>query len=355
MDLPTIWFLAVAVLWTGYLVLEGFDFGVGMLVRVLGRDDEADREAALGAIGPVWDGNEVWLIAAVGAMFAAFPAWYAATLSGLYLPVLLVLLGLIVRGVGLEYRHKRSDAAWRARWDLMIALGSLVPAFVWGLVLANLVRGLPTVLSAPGSGQNTVVTASLADLLNGYALLGGVVTTALFLLHGAVFLALKTDGPVRYRARRFALRAVVPVLLVTVAFLAATLALREPSWTGTVAWVSGLALAAAGVALLLGREGWAFTATALSIGGLSVVLFGQLYPSLLPSTTDPAHTLTVANAASAPYTLTVMSWVAAVFLPLVLAYQSWSYWVFRKRLGGARVAPDATSGGPRGTAVPAPR
>jgi cytochrome d ubiquinol oxidase subunit II len=353
MDLPTIWFLAVAVLWTGYLVLEGFDFGVGMLVRAFGRDEE-DREVALGAIGPVWDGNEVWLIAAVGAMFAAFPAWYAATLSGLYVPVLLVLLALIVRGVGLEYRHKRDDAAWKLRWDVGIGIGSLVPAFVWGMVLANLVRGLPTVTTAPGNGANTVVTASLPDLLNGYALLGGVVTTALFLLHGAVFLALKTDGPVRRRAHRFAVRAVVPVLLVTGAFLTATLALRAPSWTTPVAWASGLALALAGFALLLGREGWAFTATATAVGALSVVLFGQLHPELLVSTTDPAHTLTVANAASAPYTLTVMSWVAAVFLPLVLLYQSWSYWVFRRRLGGDRVSPAGTDGS-GGAAVPAPR
>lgn len=344
MDLPTIWFLAVAVLWTGYLVLEGFDFGVGMLLRVLGRSED-DREVTLGAIGPVWDGNEVWLIAAVGAMFAAFPAWYAATFSGFYLPVLLVLLALIVRGVGLEYRAKRDDAAWRLRWDVCIGLGSLVPAFVWGMVLANLVRGLPTIRTAPGNGANTVVTASLGDLTNGYALLGGAVTTSLFLLHGAVFLALKTDGPVRYRARHFAVRAVLPVLLLTVAFLTATLALRDPAWTTPVAWASGLALALAGIAVLLGREGWAFTATALAVGGLSVVLFGQLHPELLVSTTDPAHTLTVANAASAPYTLTVMSWVAVVFLPMVLIYQSWSYWIFRKRLGGERVEPQ----------VPAPR
>ena len=353
MDLPTVWFLAVAVLWTGYLVLEGFDFGVGMLLRAFGRTED-DREVALGAIGPVWDGNEVWLIAAVGAMFAAFPAWYAATFSGFYLPVLFVLLALIVRGVGLEYRAKRDDALWRARWDLMIGLGSLVPSFVWGMVLANLVRGLPTRVTEPGSGANTVVTASPGDLFNGYAVLGGVLTTALFLLHGAVFLALKTDGPVRYRARRFAVRAVLPVLLVTVAFLAATLALRDPSWTTPVAWAAGTALAVAGIALLLGREGWAFTATATAIGGLSVVLFGQLFPELLVSATDPAHTLTVANAASAPYTLTVMSWVAVVFLPLVLGYQAWSYWVFRRRLGGERVEPGGTDG-PAGAAVPAPR
>ncbi|BBG02325.1 MULTISPECIES: cytochrome d ubiquinol oxidase subunit II [Pseudonocardia] len=353
MDLPTVWFLAVAVLWTGYLVLEGFDFGVGMLLRAFGRTED-DREVAIGAIGPVWDGNEVWLIAAVGAMFAAFPAWYAATFSGFYLPVLFVLLALIVRGVGLEYRAKRDDAAWRARWDVLIGVGSLVPSFVWGMVLANLVRGLPTRVTEPGSGANTVVTASLGDLFNGYAVLGGVLTTALFLLHGAVFLALKTDGPVRYRARSFAVRAVLPVLLLTVAFLTATLALRDPSWTTPVAWAAGVALAVAGIALLLGREGWAFTATAATIGGLSVVLFGQLFPGLLVSSTDPAHTLTVANAASAPYTLTVMSWVAVVFLPLVLGYQSWSYWVFRKRLGGERIEPAGTDG-PDERAVPAPR
>ena len=205
MDLPTVWFVAIAVLWTGYFVLEGFDFGVGILLPVLGRgpsagDREADRRVVINSIGPVWDGNEVWLITALGAMFAAFPAWYAATLSGFYVPVLLIILALIGRGVAFEYRGKVDDPRWRARWDVAIVTGSAVPAFLWGVVFANIVRGVEL-------GANGVVTSDLADLLNPYALLGGLTTLTLFVLHGAVFLALKTDGPVRHRARAVARRA----------------------------------------------------------------------------------------------------------------------------------------------------
>ncbi len=342
MDLPVVWFVAVAVLWTGYLVLEGFDFGVGMLVRVLGRRED-DRKVMLGAIGPVWDGNEVWLIAAVGAMFAAFPAWYASMFSGFYLPVLAVLLGLIARGVALEYREKVDDARWRARWDAALTAGSFLPAFMWGLVLANLVRGLPMVPGGLGVG---VVDAGFTDLVDGYSLLGGVLTVALFVLHGAVFLALKTDGPVRHRARALALRASVPVLLLLAGFLGATLALRERGWTVWVALACLGALALAAVALRRGREGRAFAATAATVAGLAVVIFGSLFPQLLVSTTDPALSLDVAGAASAPYTLGVMSWVAVVFLPLVLGYQGWSYWVFRARLAGERTGPSDPAGAP---------
>ncbi|MDN5916228.1 MAG: cytochrome d ubiquinol oxidase subunit II [Pseudonocardia sp.] len=346
MDLPVVWFVAVAVLWTGYLVLEGFDFGVGMLVRVLGRRED-DRKVLLGAIGPVWDGNEVWLIAAVGSMFAAFPAWYAAMFSGFYLPVLAVLLGLILRGVALEYREKAEDARWRARWDACITVGSFLPAFVWGLVLANLVRGLPMVPGTLGSTGSGIVDAGFTDLFDGYAVLGGVLMVALFVLHGAVFLSLKTDGPVRHRARALAVRMSLPVLLLLAGFLGATLFLRESTWTVWVALASVASLALAAAAVYRGREGWAFTATATAVAGLSVVIFGSLFPQLLVSTTDPALTLDIRNAASAPYTLGVMSWVAVVFLPLVIGYQSWSYWIFRQRLVGERIepsdAPDAPS------------
>ncbi|OJY40516.1 cytochrome d ubiquinol oxidase subunit II [Pseudonocardia sp. 73-21] len=325
MDLPTVWFVAIAVLWTGYFVLEGFDFGVGMLLPALGRH----RGTALKAIGPVWDGNEVWLITAIGAMFAAFPAWYGATLSGFYVPVLLVVLALIVRGVALEYRGKapRSEGGagvdtageqWRARCDLGIVVGSAVPAFVWGLVFANLVRGVEL-------GADGVVTSSPADLLNPYALLGGLVTLTLFALHGAVFVALKTDGPARFLGRALVKR-LAPVAVVALAvFLAQTAA----GWVTVV--VVGLLVAAALLAVR-GREGWAFVATAVTIAALTVVIFGSLYPAVLPSLTDPAFDLTVANAASGPYTLTLLSWVGGIFLPVVIAYQSWSYWVFRRRV-----------------------
>jgi cytochrome bd ubiquinol oxidase subunit II len=320
MDLPLIWFLAIAVLWTGYLVLEGFDFGVGALLPVLSKDD-TDRRVMINSIGPVWDGNEVWLITAVGATFAAFPAWYASMLSGFYLPMLLVLVALIGRGVAFEYRGKVDSAPWRRRWDVVIVAGSALPAFLWGLIFANLLRGLEM-------GADHVVTSTVFDLFNGYAVLGGLLTLGLFLLHGAVFLALKTDGPVRLRARAFAAWSALAVLPVMVGFVGWT----ARGWVLVPAIVAVVALALGADLVRRGREGWAFTATAVSVGMLAVLIFGSLFPDVLPSSTDPAFSLTVDDAASAPYTLTVMSWVAAVFLPLVLAYQAWSYWVFRKRV-----------------------
>ena len=333
MDLPTVWFVAIAVLWTGYLVLEGFDFGVGMLLPVLGRgsDPEADRRVVLGAIGPVWDGNEVWLITAIGAMFAAFPAWYAATLSGFYLPVLLIIAALIGRGVAFEYRGKVDDPRWRARWDAVIVAGSAVPAFTWGLVLANIVRGVEF-------GPGGVVTSGLGDLFNPYALAGGLALLALCVLHGAVFLALKTDGPVRHRARATARRTAPAAVAAVLTFLLWTQADHGTAWTGLAAAGATAALLAGWLLVTRRREGWAFAATAAAIAAVVVVLFGSLYPAVLPSLTDPAFGLTVANAASGPYTLGVMTWIGAVFLPLVLLYQGWSYWVFRRRVTRAHVS-----------------
>lgn len=316
-DLPTVWFVAIAVLWTGYLVLEGFDFGVGMLLPVVGRD-EPGRRVMLGAIGPVWDGNEVWLITAIGAMFAAFPAWYSGFLSGFYVLVLAIVLALVLRGVALEYRGKVDDPAWRRRCDAAILVGSVVPAFGWGLVLANTVRGVEL-------GADGVVRSGLLDLLSPYALLGGLALLSLSALHGALFLGLRTDGPVRARAR-------------TTARGTALVAL--PAVVGFVAWTAG-ATAALGVAAVLlvavaaaarRREGVAFTATAVAVAGFVVVLFTALFPAALPSLVSPAFDLTVADAASGPYTLGLLSVIGAVFLPVVVAYQSWSYWVFRRRV-----------------------
>jgi cytochrome bd ubiquinol oxidase subunit II len=344
MDLPTVWFVAIAVLWTGYFVLEGFDFGVGILLPVLGRgrQRDADRRVVINAIGPVWDGNEVWLITAIGAMFAAFPAWYAATLSGFYLPVLLIIVALIGRGVAFEYRGKvapRSaggadiDAArrWRARWDAAIVFGSVVPAFTWGVVFANIVRGVEL-------GADGVVRSDLADLLNPYALVGGLATLALCTLHGAVFLALKTDGPVRRRARNAA-GTVAPVAAVAVfAFLMWTQADHGSATTAVAAAVAVGAVLAGAVLVVRRREGWAFVATAVALAATVVVLFGALFPAVLPSLWDPAFDLTVADAAAKPYTLGVLSWIAGAFLPLVVLYQSWSYWVFRRRVTRAHVS-----------------
>ncbi|MEO3747285.1 cytochrome d ubiquinol oxidase subunit II [Plantactinospora sp. B5E13] len=331
MELTTLWFLLVAVLFTGYFILEGFDFGVGILLPVLGRDDR-ERRVLINTIGPVWDGNEVWLITAAGALFAAFPGWYATLFSGFYLPMLLILLALIFRGVAFEYRHKRPDAAWKNRWDTAIIAGSLIPAIIWGIVFANILRGVPL-------NSHHDHTGGLGDLLTPYALLGGLTTAALFTTHGAVFLALKTTGDVRVRAGRLAARLTPATAAITAAFLATTLGIRHTPAAIAVAVVAALALVAAIAATRVRREGWAFAGTAAAIGLTVATLFTALYPNVLPSTTDPAGTLTVANAASAPYTLKIMSWIALFFTPVVLAYQGWTYWVFRRRIGVAHIPP----------------
>ncbi|BCB76015.1 cytochrome d ubiquinol oxidase subunit II [Phytohabitans flavus] len=323
MELTTVWFVLIAALFTGYFVLEGFDFGVGALLPVLGRD-ERERRTLLATIGPVWDGNEVWVITAGGAMFAAFPAWYATLFSALYLPLLLILVALILRGVAFEYRGMRDDPKWRARWDAATVFGSVAPAFLWGVAFANIARGLP--LAADGE-----YTGGLLDLLHPYALLGGLVTLTLFVTHGAVFLALKTVTPIRERALTVAGRVGPVALLALAAFVTWTLSLRSSPAAVVAGVVAAAALVGALAANRRRREGWAFLGTAVTIGLLVVALFAALYPAVLPSTL-PTGDLTVHNAASSPYTLRLMTWVAAIFTPLVLLYQGWTYWVFRKRV-----------------------
>jgi cytochrome bd ubiquinol oxidase subunit II len=330
-ELTTVWFIAVAALFTGYFVLEGFDFGVGALLPVLGRDDR-ERRVLINTIGPVWDGNEVWVITAGGAMFAAFPDWYATGFSALYLPLLLILVALILRGVAFEYRGKRPDPQWKARWDAAIVFGSVVPAVLWGVALANLVRGLPL-------DANHDHTGGPLDLLHPYALLGGLTTGGLFVTHGAVFLALKTTGDVRARANALAGRTGPLALAAMAAFLAWTLAIRSapaaalPAAAATVVLVGGI------LANRVRREGWAFVGTATAIGLTVATLFTALFPDVLPSTVDPANGLTVHNAASGPYTLEILTWVAAIFAPLVLLYQGWTYWIFRRRLSVTDIPP----------------
>ena len=323
MELSTVWFLLIAVLWTGYLVLEGFDFGVGMLLPVLGRKDK-DRRVMINTIGPVWDGNEVWLLTAGGATFAAFPEWYATMFSGFYLALLLILLALIVRVVAFEWRGKFDDDRWRAVADRALIVGSWVPAVLWGVAFGNLVRGVHL------DGDHEYVGTFL-DLLNPFALLGGATTALLFLTHGAVFLALKSDGEIRQRAGALAARLAVATLVVAGAFAVwAQLAYSVP-WTWAATGLAAVALLALVVATRQRREGWAFLASAVAIAAVVVLIFGSLYPDVMPGI-DPATSLTVTNASSTDYTLTVMTWVAVVFTPLVLVYQGWTYWVFRKRI-----------------------
>jgi cytochrome bd ubiquinol oxidase subunit II len=325
MELTTFWFILIAVLWLGYLVLEGFDFGVGMLMGLLAQDDR-ERRVLLNTIGPVWDGNEVWLLVAGGATFAAFPEWYATLFSGFYIPLLLILLALIVRIIGIEFRSKRDDVAWRRWCDLGIMTGSFLPALLWGVALANIVRGVPI-------DADKEYVGTLWDLLNPYALLGGAVTLTVFCVHGAFFVALKTVGEIRERAIAFGL---------TVGAVAVVLAATFIVWTGfthdeIAVWLAGGAAAVSllgALAAAVGRrDGWAFTGTAAAIGFVVVMLFVALFPDVMPSSLNPAWDLTTTSASSTPYTLKIMSWVAVVFTPIVLLYQGWSYWVFRRRIG----------------------
>ncbi|WP_154794814.1 cytochrome d ubiquinol oxidase subunit II [Occultella kanbiaonis] len=330
MDLPLLWFLIIAFFWMGYLVLEGFDFGVGMLMRPLSRSD-TDRRLIINTIGPVWDGNEVWLIVAGAATFAAFPEWYATMFSGFYLPLLAILAALIIRGVAFEYRGKIHDDAWRARWDWAITIGSWVPAILWGVAFANFVRGVRL-------DADHQMVSGFFELLSPFALLGGATTALLFALHGAIFISLKTDGDMRERAGRTAAVLAVPTLVVAGAFaIWAQVVHSAHTWTWVPVGVAAAALVAVVFATRARREGWAFTLSALTIAAVVVFIFGSLYPNVLPAINDPANSLTIANASSTDYTLTIMTWVAACLTPLIIAYQGWTYWVFRKRLTTAAI------------------
>ena len=324
MELSTIWFVLIAVLWIGYFCLEGFDFGVGMLLPVLARSDR-ERRTMINTIGPVWDGNEVWVLTAGGATFAAFPEWYATLFSGFYLPLLLILLGLIVRGLAFEYRHQRPAAAWRARWDLALFVGSVLPAFLWGVAFANIVRGVPI-------DANKEFTGNLLTLLNPFALLGGLVTLLLFLTHGAMFLALKTDGDLRHRAGHLSVRVGVAAAVAAVAFLVWTQVIAGDAASAVLFVVAALALVGGLVAAMGGREGWAFTGTFVTIAVAVAGLFVALFPDVMPSSTSAEFSLTTTNASATDYTLTLMTWVAVILTPIVLLYQGWTYWVFRRRI-----------------------
>ena len=324
MELTTVWFALIAVLWVGYFVLEGFDFGVGILLPVLGHD-EPERRSMLRTIGPVWDGNEVWLIVAGGATFAAFPEWYATLFSGFYLALFLILVALIVRGMGIEYRNKRGEGAWRGRWDWIIAAGSFVPALLWGVAFANIVQGVPI-------DAHKEFTGNLITLLNPFGLLGGLTTLLLFVTHGLMFLRLKTEGVIRERATALVLPVGLVTAVVAVVFLLWAQAIRGDAVSTAVAVLAAVAFLGALGASRLRREGWAFIASAVTIGLAVASLFWALFPDVMPSSTDPAFSLTTTNAASTDYTLTIMTWVAVIFVPLVLAYQGWTYWVFRKRV-----------------------
>ena len=327
MELNVLWFILVAVLFTGFFFLEGFDYGVGMLLPFIGKND-VERRIVINTIGPFWDGNEVWMITAGGALFAAFPHVYATMFSGFYMALFLMLVGLILRGVAIEFRSKDESSQWRSSWDWMICIGSTLPALLWGVAVTNLIQGIPI-------NAKMQYVGSFFDLLSPYTLVGGIAFLLVFLFHGALFLTLRVEGELIERARR---SAVTIGLLAAVAFLA----LVGLTYTNTDLFKSVLAstaLLGAVVVFVIGyvllwmkKFGWAFAMSGLAIVFTTVAFFSGLFPRIMVSSLNPMWNLTIYNASSSVYTLKIMSFAALALVPIVLAYQAWTYWVFRKRV-----------------------
>ena len=333
-SLQTLWFILIAVLWIGFYFLEGFDFGVGMLLPFLGKKDE-ERRTIINAIGSTWDGNEVWLLTAGGATFAAFPHWYATMFSGFYLPLFLLLIGLILRGISFEYRSKDANPAWRTRFDWMIAIGSFLAALLLGTAFANLAKGVPIGADMNYVSPNGIMTT--IGLLNPFGLIGGLTTVAVFLLHGANFLSLKLDGELRERARAFAKKlyifaAAMVILLAVTTYIYTDILTKIGVNPGVVPIVSAAALLISIYFINRKMEGWAFLSVSLHIVLTQVAFFTLMFPRVMISSLNEAWSLTIYNASSSQYTLTVMSVIALIFVPIVLAYQAWTYYMFRKRI-----------------------
>ena len=332
MSLAELWFILIAVLWAGYFVLEGFDFGVGMLLPFLPKD-EKERGMMFESIGPVWDGNEVWLVVAGGATFAAFPGWYASMFSGFYLALLLVLVFLIIRVVSFEWRAKSKSPRWRAVWLAANSVGSFGAALVWGVGLSALLYGTP--LDSSGD-----YTGTFWDLFNAYTVFAGLTVVVYFAFHGAVFLTLRATGDLCERALKAARMLALPATALAAAFMIWTVVVAvdrndKNVFPPVLPAVLGIAAAVLAVAFVLqGRTGRAFVSTALGAILLVATLFTSLYPRVMVSSPDFGNSLTVSNASSAHYTLVVMTVVALLTLPVVLLYQAWTYHVFRHRVTG---------------------
>ena len=329
MDLNNLWFILLTILFSGFFFLEGFDYGVGILLPFIAKEDR-ERRAVINSIGPVWDGNEVWMITAGGAMFAAFPEMYATLFSGFYVALVIMLLGLIIRGVAFEFRGKRDDPKWRKLWDYAIFFGSLIPALIWGVAVSNLMRGVAIDADFNYYG-------GLFPLLNLYSLFGGLVFLSLFIVHGASFLGIKLDGEIKQNAKDLGGKVWIVAVVLAVIFLVwtyfSTDILNNPGFDGLIpAILAAVSLLAYGWFFRQEREGLTFIFGGLTIILATVMVFSGLYPRLMISTLDPAYSLDIYNAASSPYTLRIMTIVAAIFVPIVLAYQGWTYWIFRKRL-----------------------
>ncbi len=329
MDLNTLWFILIAVLFIGFFFLEGFDYGVGILLPFIGKDD-LSRRAIINTIGPVWDGNEVWLLTAGGAMFAAFPNWYATMFSGFYLALVLMLLALIVRGVAFEFRSKHDNPKWRSLWDWMIFVGSFIPALLWGVAMTNILKGIPIDASMDYVG-------GFFNLLNPYALVGGIASLLIFTFHGSIFLTLKTTDNILETSRKFAKKLWLPSTIILFAFFIygyfeTDFVARLGINPGPIPLIAAVSILLAGYFLRIKREGWAFVMTAITIVFSTITLFIGLFPRVMVSSLNDQWSLTIYNASSSAYTLNVMSIIALIFVPIVLIYQGWTYWVFRKRV-----------------------
>ena len=347
MRLVPFWFIVITVLWTGFFILEGFDFGVGMLHGVVGKDD-AGRRAAINTIGPLWDGNEVWLIVAGAALFAAFPGWYATMFSGFYLALVLLLAALMVRGVSFEYRGKRDAVRWRRTWDALLPAGSLLAPLLIGVALGDLLNGLPI-------NSHQEYTGSFWNLLQPYGLFTGITFVLICLLSGATFLCLKTTDDLHEAASRVA-RRVAPVTgAAVVGFVIWThVTASSAFFLNPVELLAVLAVLAAVWLVYDHRDGFAFAATTVTMAACVVSIFTGLYPNVMVSSTNAAYNLTVHNTASGAYSLKVMSVVVVIFLPFVLAYQTWTYYVFRRRISKQEFQPSPSRGTPLDAARPQP-
>ena len=361
MTLSVLWFILIAVLWIGYMTLEGFGFGVGMIYKFVAKD-ERERRALLGTIGPHWDGNEVWLLTAGGATFAAFPEWYGTLFSGAYLVLFLILLALTVRVCAIEWRGKINSDTWRARWDWAHTISAWLPAILWGAAFANLVQGMQIEVVEVASRKVVPVSEALAaqsagtlipgasheitggfwSLITPFTLLGGLVTCSLFLTHGALFAALKTAGDLSKRCSALALKlGVVSTVLTALWALWAQLAYSASpaSWIGLV--LAALFLVASLYLNLRGRQGLAFATHFGAIAFAVVFIFLAITPDIMRSAINPAYSLTISQGASADVTLLIMSIAAVVFVPVVLVYTIWSYKVFAKRINAEKIDPNA--------------
>jgi cytochrome d ubiquinol oxidase subunit II len=330
MDLNIIWFILIAILYIGYFILDGFDLGVGILHPFIGKND-TERRMVINTVGPHWDGNEVWLITAGGATFAAFPNWYATLFSGFYLPLFLMLIALILRGVSFEFRSLDEYPGWRSFWDWAIFGGSFIPALLWGVAFANFVRGVPI-----DASQN--YTGGFWNLLNPYALSAGVFSVLLFTLQGALFLRLKVGEPLQTRVESLLFRIWIPTVVAMIAvFVFSTsqtdVLTKSGLSSGIIPFVGILTLLITGWLIVKLKFGLAFILNSLTILFTIASVFLLLFPRVMVSSTNPEWSLTIYNASSSPYTLQIMSVIALIFVPIVLAYQAWTYWVFRKRVG----------------------